>query len=122
MWVKSEPTLGSLGAACFCWLTIVGMMGLFRRFMSDGRPKVRYLSDSSYWLYLAHLPVMVAVQILISSWEIPLVFKIVIVIGGVTAVLLLVYEYAVRYTWIGALLNGRKVRPVAPPPIPEVLE
>ena len=68
------------------------MMGFFRAFLNQGNPKVRYLSDSAYWLYLAHVPVMIAVQILISGWEIPLIIKLVIVIGGVTAVLLVIYD------------------------------
>ncbi|MDC0304868.1 acyltransferase family protein [bacterium] len=104
-------------ASGFAWTTIIAMMGFFRAFLNQGNPKVRYLSDSTYWLYLAHLPVMIMVQILISGWEIPLIIKLVIVIGGVTAVLLVIYEFAVRYTWIGAILNGRKFR-VSPPPLP----
>ncbi|MDB4761643.1 acyltransferase family protein [bacterium] len=104
-------------ASGFAWTTIIAMMGFFRAFLNQGNPKVRYLSDSAYWLYLAHLPVMIMVQILISGWEIPLIIKLVIVIGGVTAVLLVIYEFAVRYTWIGAILNGRKFR-VSPPPLP----
>lgn len=109
-------------ASGFAWTTIIAMMGFFRVFLNQGNPKVRYLSDSAYWLYLAHVPLMMAVQILISDWEIPVILKMIIVIGGVTAVLLFLYEYAVRYTWIGALLNGRKMRPVIPPPIPRVLQ
>jgi len=27
-----------------------------------------------------------------------------------TGALLLIYEYAVRYTWIGTMLNGKKTR------------
>ena len=104
-------------ASGFAWMTIIAMMGFFRAFLNQGNPKVRYLSDSAYWLYLAHLPLMIAVQILISGWEIPLIFKLVIVIGGVTAVLLVIYEFAIRYTWIGAILNGRKFR-VPPLPLP----
>ncbi|MBT7969480.1 MAG: acyltransferase family protein [Verrucomicrobia bacterium] len=104
-------------ASGFAWTTIIAMMGFFRAFLNQGNPKVRYLSDSAYWLYLAHLPVMIMVQILISGWEIPLIIKLVIVIGGVTAVLLVIYEFAIRYTWIGAILNGRKFR-VSPPPLP----
>ena len=102
-------------ASGFAWMTIIAMMGFFRAFLNQGNPKVRYLSDSAYWLYLAHLPVMIVVQILISGWEIPLIFKLVIVIGGVTAVLLVIYEFAIRYTWIGAILNGRKSRVLLPP-------
>jgi hypothetical protein len=116
-WVRAvEPAAGYLLASLYCWVMIIGMMGFFRRFLNGGQPKVRYLSDSAYWLYLAHLPVMMAVQILISGWGLPLVLKLVIVIGGVTAVLLVIYELVVRYSWIGAILNGRKYRT---PPLPE---
>jgi hypothetical protein len=104
-------------ASGFAWTTIIAMMGFFRAFLNQGNPKVRYLSDSAYWLYLAHVPVMIVVQILISGWEIPLIIKLLIVIGGVTAVLLVIYEFAIRYTWIGAILNGRKFR-VPPLPLP----
>ena len=104
-------------ASGFAWTTIIAMMGFFRAFLNQGNPKVRYLSDSAYWLYLAHVPLMIAVQILISGWEIPLIIKLAIVIGGVTAVLLVIYEFAIRYTWIGAILNGRKFR-VSSPPLP----
>lgn len=104
-------------ASGFAWTTIIAMMGFFRAFLNQGNPKVRYLSDSAYWLYLAHVPVMIAVQILISGWEIPLIIKLGIVIGGVTAVLLVIYHFAIRYTWVGAILNGRKFR-VPPLPLP----
>ena len=104
-------------ASGFAWTTIIAMMGFFRAFLNQGNPKVRYLSDSAYWLYLAHVPLMITVQILISGWEIPLIIKLLIVIGGVTAVLLVIYEFAIRYTWIGAILNGRKFR-VSPLPLP----
>ena len=41
---------------------------------------------------------MMAVQILVSGWEISILLKLVVVIGGVTAVQLVAYEVAVRYT------------------------
>ena len=104
-------------ASGFAWITIIAMMGFFRAFLNQGNPRVRYLSDSAYWLYLAHVPVMIAVQIVISGWEIPLVMKLVIVIGGVTAFLLVIYHFAIRYTRVGEVLNGRKLR-VQPPPLP----
>jgi len=115
--IKEDVVWGSLLASGFAWVTIVGMMGVFRRFLNEGRPIVRYFSDSSYWLYVAHLPLMIGVQILISGWEAPLLLKLVIVITSVTAILLVIYEFAIRYTWVGAVMNGRKVR-VSPPPLP----
>ena len=114
--VKTDVMTGAFVAAVFAWVMIVGLMGLFRRFLNEGRSQIRYLSDSAYWLYLAHMPLMIVVQILISGWEIPLLVKLVIVIGGVTAFLLVIYDKAIRYTGVGAVLNGRKYRT---PPLPE---
>jgi hypothetical protein len=39
------------------------------------------------------------------------------VITSVTAILLAVYEWTVRYTWVGAILNGRKIRVPSPLPV-----
>lgn len=115
--MKEDLVWGSLLASGFAWVTIVTMMGVFRRFLNEGRPVVRYLSDSSYWLYVAHLPLMILVQILISGWEAPLLLKLLIVIVGVTVFLLVIYELMIRYTWVGAVMNGKKSR-VQPPPLP----
>ena len=115
--IKDDFIWGALLASGFAWVMIVGLMGLFRRFLNEGRPIVRYLSDSSYWLYVTHLPLMIVVQILVSAWEAPLLLKLVFVIGSVTAVLLVIYDFMIRYTWVGAVMNGSKFR-VPPPPLP----
>ena len=41
------------------WLTI----GLFRHFMSRANGFVRYVADSSYWMYLIHLPIVIWTQV-----------------------------------------------------------
>lgn len=94
----------------FAWAMTLGMLGLFRRFLPSENAKIRYLSDSSYWLYLAHLPLVVFFQGVVRDWELPLVVKF----GGIclvsTSLLLISYEYLVRYTPIGTLLNGKRKR------------
>jgi peptidoglycan/LPS O-acetylase OafA/YrhL len=72
---------------------------------------VRYLSDSSYWLYLAHLPLVIGAQAALKDVALPGLVKFLIVTVGVTAILLLSYEYLVRYRWLGRLLNGPRERP-----------
>ena len=96
----------------YVWMMSAAMMGLFRRFVSKERGWIRYLSDASYWMYVAHLPLVLAAQLWVRDWTLAPGWKFLIVCGGVSAILLLSYEYLVRYTWIGALLNGRKHRPV----------
>ena len=106
----------------FAWLMSFGLMGLFRRCFSGERRVLRYVSDSSYWLYLAHLPLLMAIQLGLRSWEAPLLLKLVTGCVGTTALLLLSYQTCVRHTWIGRLLNGPRVQASLskpPPPLPQ---
>ena len=101
--------------AIYPWLWLFGLMGLFRRLLSVERPALRYLSDASYWLYLAHLPLIMGAQILVRSWEISVWAKFSLICLVVTAFLLVIYQVAVRYTWLGRLLNGPRQRPTRSP-------
>ena len=92
---------------------IFGMLGIFRRYFPGENRRVRYLSDASYWLYIAHLPVMFFVQIFVSTLPIPIILKLVIICGLTVGGLLIVYQLAVRYTFVGIMLNGKKIRPSA---------
>ena len=84
--------------------------------LSRERPTIRFLSDSSYWLYLAHLPLVVAAQALVQHWRLPSGVKFTLLLAGVTGLLLLTYRYWVRYTWLGRFLNGPRTRPTSPGP------
>jgi len=103
--------LRSLCAVVYAWLMVFGMIGFFRRFFASENQRLRYLSDSCYWLYLAHLPLVIALQIWVSNWDVPSFPKFLLVCGLTFAVLIFVYEYAVRYTFVGTVLNGKKTRP-----------
>ena len=102
----------------YAWGMSVGCIGAFRAWVQGESPRVRYLSDSAYWLYLGHLPLVIWAQGAIVGWPIPGWVKGLIVSIGVTGLLLVVYEWGVRYTWVGALLNGRKHR--NPPTLKQV--
>ena len=45
------------------------------------------------------------------AWPLPSHVKFVLLLGVVTAILLLSYQLFVRYTWIGLVLNGPRSRP-----------
>jgi peptidoglycan/LPS O-acetylase OafA/YrhL len=102
----------------YAWAMSFAFIGLFRRIVPRESRTLRYISDSSYWLYLAHLPLVIVAQALVRDWPLPGVVKFLLICVVVTGVLLLTYQFMVRYTWIGALLNGRRRRPVKPPPLP----
>ena len=103
----AHRTLAFTGQALYAWLASIALLGLFARFVASERPLFRYLADSAYWLYLAHLPLVVAGQILLRGVDWPPLLKFVVLTLGSTALLLLSYEFCVRRTWLGAMLNGR---------------
>lgn len=90
------------------WCLILGVTGLFLRYLSGHSALRRYLCDSSYFLYIAHLPVIVLFQLVLLGVALPPLAKIVVVLVATIVVLLPLYHYAVRPTFVGAVLNGRR--------------
>ncbi len=90
------------------WCLIFGITGLFLRYFSGHSPLWRYLCDSSYFIYLAHLPMILLLQLVTFNVSLPAVVMAPVVLIVTTIVLLPIYAYAVRPTFVGALLNGRK--------------
>lgn len=103
--------LTAIAQVVYTWLMCFGTMGLFRRFLRSESKTVRYLSDASYWLYLTHLPLVLAAQVVVSNWPLPALVKFLALMAVVTGALLVAYQTMVRYTWIGTMLNGRRSRP-----------
>ena len=71
-------------------------------------PARRYIADASYWIYLAHLPVVAALAVWVGHWPLHWGFKYPFILVVSFAVLFLSYHFLVRPTFIGKLLNGRK--------------
>ena len=90
------------------WLFIFGITGLFIRFGSKHSEKMRYISDSSYWVYLIHLPLIVIIPAFISEFPLPALVKFIIVLSLTTLICFATYHYLVRNTFIGKFLNGKK--------------
>ncbi len=97
-----------LAYALMMWSWVLALPGLFVRFCSGANRFWRYLSDSSYWLYIIHLPIVVLLQVIVArqAWNCGLKFGL--VCGGGLLVCLITYHYLVRPTPIGVLLNGRR--------------
>lgn len=110
-----EP-VANLLQVLYTWTMVFGMMGFFRARFAHPSPAFRYISDSSYWLYLAHLPLIIFGQHVIRNWPLFSGVKCFLLVAVGSGLLLLSYEYLVRYTWIGRMLNGPRTRPVAPEP------
>ena len=100
----------------------VGFIGLFERLLRSPRPWIHWLADSSYWIYIIHLPVVAFLTFYLAhldrqgwlkyltgfSWSAEVKFLVACVATG--ALGLVTYRYLVRYTPIGALLNGKRTK------------
>jgi glucans biosynthesis protein C len=90
------------------WSLIYAFVGLFQRFLDRDSPWVAYVSQSSYWVYLVHLPIACFAAWWIVGAEWPAILKFAFVAGVTTLVGFTSYHYLVRRTWISVLLNGRR--------------
>ncbi len=95
----------------YTWWMTFGLMGMFRALMKRESKATRYVSDSSYWLYIAHLPLIILAQAWVRYWPLPALVKFSAICVVVTGVLLLVYQVGIRYTIVGTMLNGPRQRP-----------
>ena len=103
----------------YAWLMCFGMLGLFRWLFARESFWVRYFSDSSYWIYLAHVPLVMVGHLLVTGLPVHFHLKFLLVCGGVTLFLLAAYQIGVRYTFVGRGLNGpRQPRERAAAPTP----
>lgn len=90
------------------WLWTLGLLGLFHQRCQRPSRRWRYLADSSYWLYLVHIPVVIALQIVVARWPWPWPIKYSLLMVVALTLLLLSYDLLVRGSWLGKMLNGRR--------------
>ena len=86
----------------------LGSIGAGLRFLSAPSRPLRYVADASYWMYIAHLPLVMALQTAWMGLGAPWWLKFAAVVLASCALLLWSYRLWVRPTWIGALLNGSR--------------
>ena len=108
-------------AALFGWLTLYGLLGVSAHLARYGGRAIKYLSDSSYWVYLVHFPAVGLIQAGLFLVALPSPVKFVLALAIGMGWSLLSYEACVRRTWIGRWLRGGAPR-VASVPRPEYLD
>jgi len=93
------------------WGWTLGIIGAAVKFMTRENAAVRYVADASYWIYIVHIPVLLVLQALLQPLDLPWFAKFPMTVGLTFAIAFVSYDLLVRYSWIGAILNGRKMRP-----------
>lgn len=120
-----EPTMAKALVAGFIALSVyasaLAAVGLCVRFLSRHSPVRRYLADSSYWVYILHLPLVMLAQVWIQHWDLAWWIKLAGVSAAVMAICLMTYELMIRHTFMGRWLNGRRIPWRRPAPEPDLV-
>ena len=96
--------------ALFSWLMVFGAIGAAHRICRNPNPTLSYLADSSYWIYLIHMPILGLIEgdlFLVPGhalWKAPTVLAVTLAIGFGS------YQCLVRHTALGVALHGRRSR------------
>ena len=102
-------------------LLSLAFIGSFEAIFRSPNKPIRWIADSSYWIYIIHLPIVAMLTFWFAhldhndwfvytkglSWNAEVKFM---VASAVTTLIGMVsYRYFVRHTFIGWLINGRKL-------------
>jgi glucans biosynthesis protein C len=98
----------SFGTSLTMMASVFGWMGCFVRFFNLPSPRIRYVADASYWIYVTHLPLVVALQVWWVHSGMPWWIQVPLVNVVAFVVLLASYHVCVRFTWVGGWLNNRR--------------
>ncbi|MGH7127137.1 MAG: acyltransferase family protein, partial [Planctomycetaceae bacterium] len=98
--------------ALFAVLATLGLFGVFAQITRPPSRPMQYLAEASFWVYLVHHPLVGLLQLDLAGAALSPLVKFLIVTGGALGLSLLTYEALVRETWLGALLNGRRAKPL----------
>lgn len=94
-------------AVGLCWLSLV----LGKEFLNSRSSFMGIVSDSSYWVYLVHLPLAVYLQTLLVPLDWSIWVKLFLSTAGTLVPCLFTYLVFVRYTPLGRLLHGKRSFP-----------
>ena len=87
------------------WCLLAG-----KRWLDRKRATMRWLADASYWVYLVHLPLLFAIQYRLLDLQMHWSAKFAIATTATFALSFASYQWLVRPTPIGWLLDGKHYR------------
>ena len=115
MLAPAERNLATLGYAALyafaVWAWTIAIIGFAVRRLAGHSRARRYLADASYWVYIVHLPIVMALQAALAPYNWPWFAKYPLILAIAFAIMLASYQWFVRYSFIGAILNGKKQKP-----------
>ena len=103
-----------LSYALMMWSLVALLIGVCERFFTRSSALLRYVADSSYWLYLIHLPIVVWLQVAFAELPMHWLIKLTSISVITLLISIILYDLLVRSTWLGVILNGQRKSRVLP--------
>lgn len=97
-----------LSYALMMWSLVALSIGVCERLFTRSDALLRYVADSSYWLYLIHLPIVVWLQVAFAELPLHWLIKLTSISVITLLISIVLYDLFVRSTWLGAILNGKR--------------
>lgn len=90
------------------WALIYAFIGCAQRYFDRETPWVLYASQSSYWVFLVHMPLVCFAAWQLVPYDLPALLKFSLVVAFTAALCFASYHYLVQRTLLGVFLNGRR--------------
>ena len=90
------------------WFVSAGVLGYFAKHLNRSRARLKFLSESSYWVYLWHPVIVLALAWAAGAASLNLWLALPLIIAITLVITLASYKWWVRDTLIGAWISGRR--------------
>lgn len=83
--IDSLRLYGLFTVGLVCWLSLFGIWGVLARHVRRESAVLRYLADASFWIYLIHIPFLVALQSSLAKTDLSIPSRYVLTVCGTLA-------------------------------------
>jgi hypothetical protein len=90
------------------WALVYAFIGVALRYFDYEAPWILYVSQSSYWVFLVHLPIVIFACWWLMQFNLAAELKFLAAVAFTTALCFLSYHYLVQKTWVSSFLNGKR--------------
>lgn len=97
-----------LANALCTWALIYCFIGAAMRFFDRASPWIDYTAQSSYWVFLVHMPLVALAGWWLVQFDLPAIVKFLLVCSFTAVMAFLTFHYWVQHTWISSFLHGRR--------------
>jgi len=90
------------------WALVYAFIGCAQRFFDREAPWTLYASQSSYWVFLVHMPLVCFAAWWLVPYDLPAALKFPLVVAFTATLCFASYHYLVQRSWLSEFLNGRR--------------